>query len=248
MMSTETEIEKNRQVAVETTTALIPMPDIPARSAPKAPQISSGAVRVQGLTPEQEIELLECETIIQLGWSAFVEVGAALAKIRNNQLYINEFASFEAYCREKWSYGRNYVDRLISAAQAFKVLMTHGHQIMPEHERQLRPLVGLTPEQANSAWAEAVERAAGQRVTARLVKHVVDRMGFKQNAREARKPPTSYNKARLRKAIDTAIGELLVLVGQNPEHAVLRDRVQTLHRNLQLLLNPVKPGKAPAKN
>jgi hypothetical protein len=34
------------------------------------------------------------------------------------------FHSFEAYCRVKWQSGRDYVDRLISAAQVFTHLMT----------------------------------------------------------------------------------------------------------------------------
>jgi hypothetical protein len=44
--------------------------------------------------------------------------------------------------------------------------MTISHQ-SPENETQIRPLVGLTPEQAQPAWACAVETARGRKITAR---------------------------------------------------------------------------------
>jgi len=90
-----------------------------------------------------------------MGWQGFVDVGLALVTIRDNRLYREEYPTFEVYCRQKWQYGRNYVNRLISAAQVFRHLVTNSHQIRPEHETQVRPLVGLTPEQAQGAWDHA---------------------------------------------------------------------------------------------
>ena len=53
----------------------------------------------------------------------------------------------------------------------FTFLVTNSHQ-KPEREGQVRPLVELTPAQAQLAWQYAVEQAGGRGVTARLVKRV----------------------------------------------------------------------------
>ena len=129
-----------------------------------------GAVEV--LSQNEQIRLFACEEVIASGWNTFVQVGLALAEIRKGELYRAEFDSFEQYCKLRWQYGRNYVDRLISAAQVVRCLMTNCHQ-QPEHEGQVRPLVGLTPEQAQAAWQFAVERAASKKVTQRLVQTAV---------------------------------------------------------------------------
>jgi hypothetical protein len=79
-------------------------------------------------------------------------------------LYRTEFHTFEAYCRIKWASGGNYVGRLMSAAQVFTHLMTAGHQ-KPEHEKQVRPLAGLTPAQAQLAWDRAGEIVDGRKTS-----------------------------------------------------------------------------------
>ncbi len=48
--------------------------------------------------------------------------------IRDANLYRAIYDNFQAYCKAKWEYGRNYVDRLISAAQVLRRLMTICHQ------------------------------------------------------------------------------------------------------------------------
>jgi hypothetical protein len=126
------------------------VPAAPPASAdqPQKPDSSTSVLSVlctvQGLTEDQQMELLACEAVISTGWSTFVQVGLALARIREGRLYQTGFDSFEAYCQAKWQYGRHYVNRLISAAQVFTHLVTICHQRKPEHESQVRPLIGLT--------------------------------------------------------------------------------------------------------
>jgi hypothetical protein len=57
--------------------------------------------------------------VIEMGWSNFVQVGMALARIKELRLYRIEFQRFEPYCQPKWQYGRRYANQLISAAQLF---------------------------------------------------------------------------------------------------------------------------------
>ena len=43
----------------------------------------------------------------------------------------------------------------------------------PPHQTQLRPLAGLTPEQAQLAWQRAAEKAGDREMTERMVKAAV---------------------------------------------------------------------------
>src|ERR1700750_3396885 len=54
------------------------------------------------LTPA-EIEILDqLEAIVQPGLGAYVDVGDALAEIRDRHLYRDSHPSFEAYVHERW--------------------------------------------------------------------------------------------------------------------------------------------------
>jgi hypothetical protein len=124
---------------------------------------------------------------------AFVKVGLALARIRDLRLYRAEFQTFEAYYRTKWHYGRRYVYHLISAAQLFTQVFVDGKGPKPKHESQLRPLAGLSPEQAQLAWERATEKAPGRKTTAQMVKSAVKELHLAGTAN-----PSPANPARTR--------------------------------------------------
>ena len=44
--------------------------------------------------------LAELEQIIRDGLDTFIEVGNALVRIRDKQLYVDGYSSFDQYCRE----------------------------------------------------------------------------------------------------------------------------------------------------
>jgi hypothetical protein len=188
------------------------------------------------LTEAEQMDLYACEEVIASGWQTFVQVGLALARIPDARLYRVEFVCFEDYCQAKWLYGRRYVNRLISAAQVFTSVGTISSLRKPEHETQVRPLVGLTPEQAQLAWARAIEKAGGRRITAALVKSAMHDLHFHP-------PPNPINrqarrtKAEPRQLIESAIGELLVLLSQKVSHAILAEKVEMLHAYFQALLS-----------
>jgi len=60
--------------------------------------------------------------MIARGKQTFVEVGLALAEIRDLRLYKREYGSFKEYCREKWGWERRYTDYVIAGAEAVKSL------------------------------------------------------------------------------------------------------------------------------
>ena len=66
--------------------------------------------------------LAELEKVIARGKQTFVEVGLALAEIRDLRLYKREYGSFSEYCREKWGWERRYTDYVIAGAEAVKSL------------------------------------------------------------------------------------------------------------------------------
>jgi hypothetical protein len=64
--------------------------------------------------------LAELEKTIARGKKTFVEVGLALAEIRDLRLYRREYSGFEEYCRKKWGWTKQHAYRLIEAAPVAK--------------------------------------------------------------------------------------------------------------------------------
>jgi hypothetical protein len=192
-----------------------------------------GAIEV--LSPAEQAELYACEEVVASGWQSFVQVGLALARIRDLGLYRTEFESFPAYCRAKWQYGRRYVNRLISAAQAFTHLGTISSPQKPEHETQVRPLVGLTPDQAQRAWEHAAQKAGSRKIAARLVKIAVNELGLAPQAQSG-SAPVRTAKSERRLLITRTMGELLKLIGDKAGHDVLLEKARTLETHLSHLL------------
>jgi hypothetical protein len=128
------------------------------------------------LSPKEHT-LDELEMVIRTGLRAFVEVGEALLEIRDRRLYRElGFATFETYCRERWQWGRHYVNRQIAAAEVVRNLVPMGTK--PETERQARALTQLPPEQQLEAWATAVAQSPNGHPTAAEVETVVKRDFF----------------------------------------------------------------------
>jgi len=77
---------------------------------------SSTVVTLEAITLDESTRLIELETIINAGQQTFIEIGNALAEIRDTRLYRSDFASFEAYCKKKWDFTKQHAYRLIKAA------------------------------------------------------------------------------------------------------------------------------------
>lgn len=74
------------------------------------------------LTIDQSTRLTVLEKQISKGKKAFLEVGCALAEIRDTKLYKRDFETFEDYCRERWGWKKAYCYQLIGAAAVVKSL------------------------------------------------------------------------------------------------------------------------------
>ena len=124
------------------------------------------------LTISQQNELLQLEFRIQQGLNTFNDVGAALAKIRDDRLYHGTHGTFEDYCRERWGFTGRFANYQIQAAQVVKNLGTIV-PVLPATESQARILAGLQPDIQREVWQQAVATAPDGKVTAAHVERTV---------------------------------------------------------------------------
>ena len=126
------------------------------------------------LAVTEQHKLEEYETVIERGLNTFVDVGNALAQIRDGKLYRQTHSTFEEYCQQRWNLERRQAYRLMDAASVVSNV-SNWTQIPPAVESQARPLTRLEPEEQIAAWQEAVETAPNGKVTAAHVAEVVER-------------------------------------------------------------------------
>lgn len=188
----------------------------------------------QVLSIDERNELERCEVVIKQGLEIAIEVGQALSTIREKRLYRLEFDTFEDYCLHKWGKRRQVVNRMIAASDTLLNLEPMG-SILPQSERQTRPLTQLQPEAQREAWKEVVQQAeqTNQPITAAKVQDVVNT--FKQAKQEYREAKEVQRAEQLQKKTEgTTIpidqleriaklekGETIIL-NMNRDHHVLK--------------------------
>ena len=121
------------------------------------------------------VQLEKEERIIERGQRTFIEVGNALARIRDQGLYkAAAFDTFERYCSERWGFQRAHAYRLMEAAGVVTEVSPMGDT--PVNERQARALAAVPTEERAQVWEEVQQVAADREVpvTARLIKEVAN--------------------------------------------------------------------------
>ena len=137
------------------------------------------------LTQLETTALADLERTIAKGQQTFVEVGLALTRIRDERLYRADYGSFNEYCEARWGWGKDYSNKLISAANVVRSLPAATATIVAT-ESQARELAKV-PE---SDRAEVVEKAAKSgKVTAKSL-----RAAMRTTAAAASTPLLSQNK------------------------------------------------------
>lgn len=116
--------------------------------------------------PSTRERLRECEAVIERGMASFIEVGNALAEIRDSRLYLDTNATFEDYCRDRWGMSRPYAYNLIDAASVSAMADI-------ENERQARALVPLKDDAdlLREVWRAISD--SGEKPTAALIRKVL---------------------------------------------------------------------------
>jgi hypothetical protein len=189
---------------------------------------------IEVLTDVESAGMRECEATILRGWGACVDVGLALARIRDKRLYKAEFSSFEAYCQIRWGFQHTKAYWLIAAAEVATAIREIPDAPKPDNESQLRPLFGLSASQVRLAWQYAAANSCGQRVTAQRVRRAVKDLQLIAGTptTETKREPT-VSKSEQRRLISNAIGELLALVSQKAEYDILIEKIEALHSRFQ---------------
>jgi hypothetical protein len=128
------------------------------------------------LEPLETDRLSICEKVIEHGLATFVEVGDALLTIRDNRLYRGEYATFDAYCKERWGFSRQRAHQLTDAAEVVGIVSTIV-DVPPGNEAQARELVPLKdePEAMAKVWVEVLEETDGKPTAAAVHKVVAER-------------------------------------------------------------------------
>jgi hypothetical protein len=111
--------------------------------------------------------LADCEQKIATGLQTFVEVGNALATIRDNRLYRADHETFEAYCQERWNIKRSYAYSLMSAADVVSAIADTGLPA-PANEGQARELARVPEPERSDVWREVQDRTEGKPTAAAI--------------------------------------------------------------------------------
>lgn len=123
------------------------------------------------LTSVEVSSLSKHERTIERGMATFVEVGTALAAIRDAKLYRDSHKTFEAYCKDRWGWDRQRAYQMISAADA-ATDVKHVLQ-KPENPRQAAALAQAPKELREEIWEQVIETAPNGKVTAKHVEETV---------------------------------------------------------------------------
>ena len=129
-------------------------------------------------------KLAKHEEVIERGLNSFVEVGMALAAIRDEKLYLDAGDTFEAYCKSRWQISRPRAYQLIASANVSQTVSTMV-DTAPLNERQARVLAELPNERIQAdVWARAVDTApkdaeGNPKVTAAHVRKIAEQLAPK---------------------------------------------------------------------
>jgi|GEM_PF-910822 len=191
--------------------------ELPARCVEAARAVED-SISPDNLLPDAEAaELSQHEAVIERGLKTFYEVGAALTAIREKRLYRATHNSFEDYCQERWQLTQRRAYQMMDAVLVVNNVYpgTHYESIaLPEYEKHVRPLVALSPEEQQMAWAVVQQTAPGGKVTASHVKSVV----------------TVLKEVVQTGAIDPGTGESIPLVAEALKSAVTEEMYERMKR------------------
>lgn len=158
---------------------------------------------IMPLTGAEQSRLDQDEAVIESGLATFVEVGRALADIRDQRLYRLTHPTFAKYADDRWGLGRTTYQGMIRAARVADSIETVLTDVstVPKTDVVIRPLAQYrtlmrkqaklvealndeTPEDPDTdvirdnladAWGAVVDEAQnrGERITERLVTEVL---------------------------------------------------------------------------
>jgi len=117
-------------------------------------------------------DIKKLEDVVERGKLRFIEVGAALLRIRDARLYKQRgFSTFDAYCKKQWGWGSNYANKQIRASEIAVGVAEVGGEV--PSERVARELAALpTAAEQKAAIDEAAAAAGGEPTTGSVAEAV----------------------------------------------------------------------------
>lgn len=172
----------------------------------------------------------EDERIIERGLATFVEVGRALARIRDRRSYLLTHANFNAYVVERWNMERATVYRLMHGAEVMEVLTEHGAEVLPSNTGVAYTLREFTDKPADLL-----------RVWKRTVKDYGPRPLMKEVQRTVRgEPPVERTRKRRGSRIDEHAGATT----DEPDFSVLTEDQANYVRNIHIATEAISAAKS----
>ena len=178
--------------------------------------------------------------VVKEGLATFVEVGLALAELRDNRLYRDDYPSFDEFVESEFGIKRARAYQLIKAAGVQERLSTtvdtskNGETVLPVNERQARELAKLPEEKQAKAWEKAVKAADGEQPTAEQVSEVVEKMQppeEKEKKAAAYVPSKDKFKTPIPKSLESAFKHEEAFLSAQHEHLpAIAELVLTLGR------------------
>ena len=151
---------------------------------------------IEAIGIDESKRLIELEAVVSKGVRTFIEVGDALAEIRDSRLYRSEFATFQEYCETKWQFSRMRASQLISSAKIMKQI---PDECKPGFtEKSARPLVHLSKNKCISVVKSVVKTAqkTGRKITAKTVREAAESVKTRPRGGLANEALDDLDKAR----------------------------------------------------
>lgn len=148
------------------------------------------------------------EEIIEAGVKSFLDVGRSLMAIRDEELYRDDFDTFEAYCKKRWNFSKPRAYQLIESAVVISdlkesTIVDTKTDILPRNEGQARALADVAPDAKTRAvvWKAAAESAPKDadgkpRITASIVKKAAESIGVRKPKKNKPKPKVHESNGR----------------------------------------------------
>ena len=159
------------------------------------------------MTPYERTQLHEAERLISRGIRSFLEVGRALAVIKERRLYRATHPSFSAYLRDRWGFNRAHGYRLLNSVQLLDELRPIAERRglpLPDNERQLRLLRKVKDPDRCCDVLEKAQALAGDRgIQYRHVVDAINQLGIEGVSQNGEGINAGVN------GFDAGIGEIL---------------------------------------
>ncbi|MGD0043799.1 MAG: hypothetical protein ABSE84_25910 [Isosphaeraceae bacterium] len=150
----------------------------PKKASPAEPSTALTLAAVDApvgpITTAERRDFRQAEATIERNKSAFLEMGRALAEIRDRRLYREAYATWEDYLRDRWGFGRQEAADKISAARLGALLSPISDKakvpLLEDHLKALAPVAEAADVKA--IYRKVLERSKREHVpvTGKLVR------------------------------------------------------------------------------